>query len=444
MNDLSPTQTLNDYHAGIRLQTLYAINEMLQTATMVGLELPAILTRLLQTVLRELRSQAVCIIILKDDGITEYFWQHENDAQTPPTLVGSDVLRQGITGWVNQNQQTALIGNTLNDRRWLPQQPSDTPLPWSAICAPLPARQTVAGFITVMKSGVCQFSQDDASWLEVVAGLTAAAIESKRLFDDNQRRASENAQQLDQAAKTRYHQAELEKMREELMAMLVHDLQSPLSNIISSLELVTQEIDARTHPLAITILDIARRSSQRLRTLISSLLDISRLEAGQPVSDRTILSPARLIAAAQEAVLPVLQQRRIHLALNLEPDLPDVHVDADMITRVLINLLDNALRFTPKEQSLTITASHDTTNTGYILMSVADQGPGVPPKYRQAVFDKYYRIPDKNGSKGIGLGLAFCRLAVEAHGGRIWVDQAPGGGALFSFTLPLAVGKTNE
>ncbi len=554
MNDLSTTHALDNYHAGIRLQTLYAVNEMLQTAT-AGPEFPAILPQMLQTVLRELRSQAGAMIILKDNGDIEQFWQHEDSEQTPPSLAGSDILRHGITGWVSQNRQTALIGDTLSDKRWLPPEPSATPFPWSAICAPLRARQTITGFITVMKSGAFQLSQDDACWLEAVANLTAAAIENSRLLDDNQRRAYENAQQRAQAAEARYlslfegsmdpiiltdaqgiildanrvatqflgyqrdeltgmpitllHPAqtafvtpagiqalpaevqihidhaitrdktaipvevcvkrlktgdaeilqwihhdiskkvELEKMREELMAMLVHDLQNPLSNVISSLELVNQEIDARTHPLAITILDIARRSSQRLRTLISSLLDISRLEAGQPVSDQTNFSPARLITAAQEAVMPVLQQRRIRLVLNLEPNLPDVDVDPDMITRVFINLLDNALRFTPKEQSLTITASRDTTNGANVLFSVADQGPGVPPRYRQAVFDKYYRIPNKNGGKGIGLGLAFCRLAVEAHGGRIWVDQAPGGGALFSFTLPLAANaaasnNTNE
>ena len=422
MNDLPTTQALDNSHAGIRLQTLYALNEMLQTAAGVGLEMPAVLSRVLQTVRRELRSPAGGIILLSDDGKPEQVWQQEHADQTPPALVGSDLLRQGVTGWVMQNRQTALIGNTLSDRRWLPPPPGDTPAPWSAICAPLLSHQAVAGFLVVMTPGALQLNQDDASWLGAVANLAAAAIANARL----------------PAANAIAAQAELEALREELMAMLLHDLQSPLSNIISSLELVNQELDAHGNPLVVAILDIARRSSRRLRALISSLLDISRLEAGQPIAERSAVSPAALIAAAQEAVAPVLQQRRVRLARHLQPDLPDVDVDADMITRVLINLLDNALRFASPEQSLTITASHDTTNAGSVLITVADQGPGIPLIYRQMVFDKYYRIPGKNNSKGMGLGLAFCRLAVTAHGGRIWVEDAPGGGALFCFTLPVS------
>lgn len=430
MNDLSTTQPLDNDHAGIRLQTLYAINEMLRAAA-AGMDFPTILPQLLQTARRELGSQAGSIILLQDDGHTEQVWQQENGDQPPPALSDGDLLRQGVTSWVAANQQTALVSDTRSDKRWLPLPPASRQAPWSAICAPLLARQTVAGFLVVLKSGAFQLTQDDARWLEAVANLTAAAMENTRQTQN----------------KPASSQAELEEMRDELMTMLIHDLQSPLSNIISSLDLVNQEIDAHTHPLAATILDIARRSSQRMRNLISSLLDISRLEAGQPIADHSRVSPADLIAAAQEAVLPILQQRRIRLILDLEPDLPDVDADADMIERVLINLLDNALKFTSPEQSLTITARHDTTNAGNVLIAIADQGPGVPPPYRQAIFDKYYRIPGRHSGMGMGLGLAFCRLAVEAHGGRIWVDEAPGGGATFYFTLPAnaaADTKTDE
>lgn len=239
-------------------------------------------------------------------------------------------------------------------------------------------------------------------------------------------------------------QVELEEMRQELMAMLIHDLQNPLSNIITSLEMLGHELDALTNPTSMAILEIANRSSQRLRALIRSLLDISRLEDGNKLMDRSVLSPHQLIQEARLALLPVLQQRHIHLYVHTEENLPEVDVDADMMTRVLINLLDNALKFSEKEQSLTITAHRDKTNADFVLIRVADQGPGILPIHRELVFDMFYRIPGKSAGKGIGLGLAFCRLAVEAHGGRIWVDEAPGGGALFSFTLPVAAPQTHD
>ncbi len=234
-------------------------------------------------------------------------------------------------------------------------------------------------------------------------------------------------------------QVELEKMREDLTAMLFHDLQSPLGNVISSLELLAYEIppESANSPLY-AMLDIARRSSRRLETLIRSLLDINRLEAGQPITELTQASVNALVEEVFEIERPNFEQRRVHFANALPDNLPFVLVEEDMIRRVLVNLVNNALKYSSEDQLITITA--EVQPGGHrLLVSVSDQGTGIPKQYRETIFEKFERVAAKDANaKGLGLGLAFCRLAVEAHDGRIWVDDAPSGGARFNFTLPLA------
>lgn len=233
-------------------------------------------------------------------------------------------------------------------------------------------------------------------------------------------------------------QVELEKMREDLTAMLFHDLQSPLGNVITSLELLQYEIPADSDSSLRIMLDIAMRSSQRLQTLVRSLLDINQLEAGHPVSERTKVAIYNLIEEVHEIERPNFEKREVDFVRQLTSDLPYVFVDEDMIRRVLVNLVDNALKYGQDSDEITLEAS-TIPEENMVLISIQDQGEGIPVQYRQTVFDKFARIQRQGDSKGLGLGLAFCRLAVEAHGGRIWVDDAPNGGARFNFTLPAYV-----
>ena len=234
-------------------------------------------------------------------------------------------------------------------------------------------------------------------------------------------------------------QVELEQMREDLTAMLFHDLQSPLGNVISSLELLAYEIppEAINTPLY-AMLDIARRSSRRLETLIRSLLDINRLEAGQPITEQTRVDINALVNEVHEIERPNFEQRRVQFSNGLPASLPHVYAEEDMIRRVLVNLVNNALKYSSEDQCIVITGQLQ-PESDRLLISVSDQGSGIPQQYRESIFEKFERIATKDANaKGLGLGLAFCRLAVEAHNGRIWVDDAPAGGARFNFTLPLA------
>jgi PAS domain S-box-containing protein len=228
---------------------------------------------------------------------------------------------------------------------------------------------------------------------------------------------------------------DLDRLREDLTAMIYHDLRSPLGNIISSLDMLAVMLTDQQDEAAQSMLEIAQRSTERIDRLTSSLLDIHRLESGQPVGAR---QPARiqdLLEDALAAIQPALDAKKHTLSLNIDLDAPPVWMDAEMIKRVLINLFDNAVKFSPEDGLIQV----DIRKQGaFMQTSVQDSGPGIQAHYQERIFEKFTRVGLKDGPKGLGLGLAFCRLAVAAHGGRIWVESEPGKGAAFRFTLPLA------
>ncbi len=227
---------------------------------------------------------------------------------------------------------------------------------------------------------------------------------------------------------------ELDALRDDLAAMIYHDLRSPLSNIVSSLDILNVMLPVDTNPSLKSVLSIATRSTDRLQRLISSLLDINRLETGQPITNRQEIKVADLINEAVEAVSPILESKQQRLKQKIAKDLPTLSVDVDMIRRVLINLLENATKYSPSAGKLQVGADQEDSE---IHIWVQDSGPGIPEDARESIFEKFTRLEVEHAPKGLGLGLAFCRLAVNAHHGRIWVDNLAEGGSRFTFTLPV-------
>ncbi len=230
---------------------------------------------------------------------------------------------------------------------------------------------------------------------------------------------------------------ELERMRDDLMHMIVHDLQNPLSNIVGSLQMMQQALreEDSTFPI-MDVLQVAMRSSKRLRRLIDSLLDLRQLEEGKADLNRILVPPRLLAREAVDLVRPVIEKKKQALTVDVPTGLPPVSVDRDMITRVLTNLLDNAAKFTPAEGEIALTVEQGEVSLSF---TVSDNGLGISPEAKSHIFERFTRLESARGTKGTGLGLPFCKLAVEAHGGDIWVDSTPGEGSRFTFRLPLEV-----
>ncbi|TAK11362.1 MAG: GAF domain-containing protein [Anaerolineae bacterium] len=240
---------------------------------------------------------------------------------------------------------------------------------------------------------------------------------------------------------TEEHQ--LNQARDLITETLVHDLRSPIGTVQTTLQLLQESLDAETgDDFTRKSLGIAERSLARVLTLVNSLLDISRLEAG---SMDLRLETAALTPLVEEALAEMAGTAR-ELGITLDnafpAGLPSIKMDSGLIRRVLTNLLDNALKFTPEGGHIRVFAALAGTGDRVIL-SVSDSGPGVPPEYRQEIFKRFGQTPGTRGRKrGTGLGLTYCRLAVEAHGGEIWVDSNPDGpGAVFKFALPVSAAR---
>jgi two-component system clock-associated histidine kinase SasA len=153
------------------------------------------------------------------------------------------------------------------------------------------------------------------------------------------------------------------------------------------------------------------------------------------VADQKVVDPIQLITRAVLDVEPVAKGRRQTISANLPDELPPIWVDEDMARRVLINLMENSVKFTPPDGKLEAGASDE---GDWVHMWVKDNGPGIPIAEQDRIFDKFTRLRGGTKSSGLGIGLAFCRLAVVGHGGRIWVESEPGVGSAFHFTFPVA------
>jgi signal transduction histidine kinase len=227
--------------------------------------------------------------------------------------------------------------------------------------------------------------------------------------------------------------------RELLTETLVHDLRSPVGAVKTTLELIEEAIPKdQRDPVTDQSLDIAARSADRVLSLVESMLDISQLESGNV---DLITQPTQidaLIRSTIKELVPVANEDGIVLRHEDSKTLPPVMIDQELIRRVLTNLIDNALKFTPEGGVITISARAE--KGGGVTTRVSDTGPGIPKAYYDKVFTRFGQVPGLRGRRrGSGLGLTFCRLAVEAHGGRIWIEPSSNkGGATLAFTLPAA------
>ncbi len=227
----------------------------------------------------------------------------------------------------------------------------------------------------------------------------------------------------------------LDTMREDLISMIYHDLRSPLANVVSSLDVLDNMLPADGDTTVRSLLGIALRSTERIQRLTNSLLDINRLEAGQPVGSRRPANALDLIHEAYEIIVPIAENKQQSLSLELPDSLPSVLVDADMIRRVVTNLIENATKYSPSGSKICVGAAQQ---GDWVQIWIQDDGPGIPATEHERIFDKFTRLQNREASKGLGLGLAYCKLAVQAHGGHIWVESEPGAGARFIFTVPVS------
>jgi two-component system sensor histidine kinase KdpD len=278
-------------------------------------------------------------------------------------------------------------------------------------------------------------------------GVLAIQPQSRRLLlIPEQRRHLDTYAALIAIALERVHYVEVaqqaliriesERLRNSLLSAISHDLKTPLAalyGLAESLSLTRPALSAQQADIAEAIRDQARR----LGALVDNLLDMARIQSGDVKLSLQWHPFEEVVGSALKATELVLAGHRVEV--SLDPDLPLVEVDAVLLERVLCNLLENAAKYTPPGSTVRLEA---VTAEDSLLVSLSDNGPGLPKGHEEALFEKFTRGDRESATPGVGLGLAICRAIVEAHGGRIWAEQNPEGGARLTFTLPL--GKPPE
>jgi len=230
-----------------------------------------------------------------------------------------------------------------------------------------------------------------------------------------------------------------QQQKEELYEMILHDLKSPLGTMLSALQLLREEIPPDDSQ-ARQALNAALNAGVRQTELIENLLDVQRLRAGALPLNLESIDLGPILQTLVEQLKPRIRRKSIQLEASFADTLPTVLADRYLISRVISNLLENAYKFTPPKGHITVTAE---VQSGALHVKVADTGPGVPSPLRQVIFEKYRQLNIEGTSPqdGAGLGLTFCKMALQAHGGEITVSPSPSNGAQFEFILSLEHSK---
>ncbi len=397
-----------------------------------GAEIGRVATRLLDA--NELIARVVELIRARYDYYYVGLFLIEPDGQHAVERYGLDragrvfgdktfawpVGGMSIVGQVSARGQ-AYIASDVSTDPWYAPHPA-LPETRSKMALPLRLGTRVVGVLSVESDRLNAFDQSDAAALQGLADQVAIALENARLYGE---------------LHTNYERLQaLERLRDDLTHMIVHDLRTPLTSFITGLPLLGELGDLNEAQLR--LLRRVLNGGDTLLGMINNLLDIAQTESGVLRLHYEDVTAAELLNVAADQVLLLVDDRQLRLERHVAADAPAFQADRDLVTRVLVNLLGNAIKFSPAASAIDV-AARPAAEAGFIEFAVTDSGPGISREDFERIFEKFGQVESaRQGHKAsTGLGLTFCKLAVEAHGGRIWVESQPGHGSTFKFVLPV-------
>ena len=391
--------------ASVRLQARVAGHRERRTALLYAMSRELAATRGLESMARAavrhvsevFDSQ---VVVLLPDAVGRV--RHPRGESIAGSLHGADL---GIAQWVQDHGLPAGLG-------------TDT-LPGSeALYLPLKGSHTVLGVLGVLPANARRvLLPEQFHLLETFAGQVALALERAQLAEQAQRASID---------------AETEGLRNALLASISHDLRTPLAVIAGASSSLAERGEQLPAPERTALARSIYQQSRQMGDLVAKVLEMTRLEAGGIALERDWHTLAEITGS-------VLRRLRERLAahpvrVEMPAELPLARVDATLVEQVFANLLENAAKYTPAGTAITLRAALE---SGEFLVSVEDEGPGLPPGDPEQLFAKFKRGSSEGSIGGVGLGLAICRAIVHLHGGRIWAERRPEGGTAFRFTLPL-------
>jgi len=310
----------------------------------------------------------------------------------------------------------------------------------SFVISPILPKEGNKGFLFVGTENVeAALTEGDEELITILSNQIGQALENARLFEKTWRAQ----QELEKKVEERTHELTLaleevkkiSKRKTDFISSVSHELRTPLTSIKGYAAILIEEKLGAIPPAVKERLQKVNNHSNELVNMVNDLLDIARIESGKATMKMENQDLKNIIASVADLIMIQCKNKNIDLVLDIQNDIPCVLADRSHIERVFINLLGNAVKFTPQNGKITIKAYK---KDKAVQIDISDTGIGMPPEALNMIFDEFYRIdnPINQQVKGTGLGLSLVKHIVEAHKGKIWVESNVGKGSTFSFTLP--------
>jgi signal transduction histidine kinase len=382
------------------LQRLLEISATLSST----LDLKKLLELVINTVTELTHTEAASILLL--DPVTSELYFAAASGENAPAHGTVVPLEGSIAGWVVRNGKPIVLDNVQEDTRYYAEIESATRYRTrDMVGVPLIAKGKVIGALeAINRQDQQEYDKQDVALIQVLASQAAVAIENARLF-----------QQTD------------------LIAEFMHELKTPLMGLTSAAEVLGRDPATERSSELIAMI---QSETTRLTRMAQDFLDLARLESGRTHIASQPVDLAQLVREVIQLQRSQAEARQMTLATDIPPDLPPLLGDADRLKQVILNLTGNAIKHNEPGREVCIRAR---LLNGQIVIEIADNGEGIPTEYLSKLFDRFYRVPDREGfSEGTGLGLAIAKRIVEEHGGRIEVKSTAGEGTTVYCYLPVA------
>jgi signal transduction histidine kinase len=419
-------------------ERMLAIHQVV-TATSSTLDLEQVLDTLLDK-LRALAGADRAAVMLLDPRTDLLTAAAARDADGP-LPVGLRLARgEGAAGRVVKEAKPLIVPDVRSFPQFAPPHGSSLPeavrFPRALSYAgfPLVSRGRIIGVVSLIGTSPRELARDEIAFIETLCRATAVSIDNALAHQELQRRQRQEAQASHEKLR------ESERMRDSLVHMIVHDLRSPLSAISGYLEIFAEEAKGKLGPETQTDIANATSAVRHMARMINGILDVSKMESQMMKLEVRECDLVQVVGQSLDELESLVGLR--HVAFEHPTPSAVVLADSEIVTRIVQNLLANALRLTPIDGTIRVGIVPEAEQT---RVFVTDTGPGISEDFRGRIFDKYAQV-ERSAASGrghtTGLGLAFCKLAVEAHGGQIGVDSEQGAGSTFWFTLPSRTGDS--
>jgi signal transduction histidine kinase/CheY-like chemotaxis protein len=393
--------------------------------------------RLIQLVgeqVRELFKAPIVYVALLDRSTMMLHFPYAYGEDAPSRPFGT-----GLTSQIIRSGEPLLINEDMDRNRARLGVEHLGRLSASYLGVPIPSGGEMIGVLSVQTTEEeGRFTEADQRLLSTIASAVGVTFHNARLFEEAQA-ARAAAEEADSA-------------KSSFLSTVSHELRTPLTSVLGFAKIIRRRLHERLFPLipasdpkiaqskvqVLENLDVVVSEGERLTKLIDDVLDLAKIEAGKFTWNMASVSVKEVVERAVAATSSLIEARGLKIETSIDESLPDINGDHDRLIQVVINLISNAVKFTPAG---TITCSAHGRD-GEIVVSVKDSGIGIAPADQPKVFEKFKQVGDTltDKPKGTGLGLPICKEIVEHHGGRIWVESAIGEGSAFSFSLPVAEG----